>query len=263
MVCQQAVLRDHFHYLSQMHPPGNLQIRRHKGNCQFVHATMDAKKPGKWNRRGITRDEELLRAFALGQYGRTGLEIVEQNQKLIESIADQLIDISPSLIIQKLPNNYRKLPERYYRHAHPCDNHTGRNSDTSMIDRSFMRKWADSPYQMSDFKAEGRNKETSRGLKVRSKSEVLLCEKFYEHDIPFRYEQELNIGKYKLAPDFSMLNSKGNEFYVEYCGLMDDPDYVDHFLWKRRLYPASYHVKSRTCDRVTETSFSPVYDRIR
>ena len=41
---------------------------------------------------------------------------------------------------------------------------------------------------------------------------------------------------YDLAPDFTFPKREGGEFYLEYCGMMDDPDYVNRFFWKRRLY---------------------------
>ena len=40
---------------------------------------------------------------------------------------------------------------------------------------------------------------TSRGLKVRSKSELLIAEKLSEHGILFRYEQILEIGGAEYA----------------------------------------------------------------
>ena len=48
---------------------------------------------------------------------------------------------------------------------------------------------------------------TSRGLKVRSKSELLIAEKLSEHGILFRYEQILEIGVAEKMPKASPSSS--------------------------------------------------------
>ena len=86
--------------------------------------------------------------------------------------------------------------------------------------------WAKQPYKHFSYKEEGKIHTTSRGLKVRSKSELALCELFYELGIEFRYEEEMILGGKAFGPDFTIRRrSDGKIFYWEHCGMMDDPDY--------------------------------------
>ena len=61
-------------------------------------------------------------------------------------------------------------------------------------------RWGDGFYRQSDYMPEKKIHTTSKGLKVRSKSEVLIAEKLYEHNIEFRYEQILQIEQMEFAP---------------------------------------------------------------
>lgn len=61
---------------------------------------------------------------------------------------------------------------------------------------------------MSNYKPEEKRHTTSRGLKVRSKSEVLITE---------------------MLPD-------GRVFYWEHCGLMSLKEYREHQKWKMEVY---------------------------
>ena len=77
---------------------------------------------------------------------------------------------------------------------------------------------------------------TSRGLKVRSKSEVLIAEMLYIFNIQFRYEQVIRINGIVLVPDFTIRLPNGKIFYWEHCGLMSSREYREHQKWKMEMY---------------------------
>nr|MCR4744743.1 hypothetical protein [Lachnospiraceae bacterium] len=77
------------------------------------------------------------------------------------------------------------------------------------------------------FMTEEKKYETKKGDKVRSKSEAILADIFYELGIPYRYEEQIRLkdGKNKY-PDFTLLNIKSREeIYLEHMGLLDDEEY--------------------------------------
>ena len=98
------------------------------------------------------------------------------------------------------------------------------------------KEWSEAPYRQNDKHPECKDKITSRGLHMRSKSEVMIAELLYQYGIPFRYEEPLYIDGVMLAPDFTFRGADLLKFYWEYCGMMDDPKYVDHHIWKKNLY---------------------------
>lgn len=179
----------------------------------------------KYIRRGITKDESLIRALADKEYARCALNIIETDLSLLKKLRPKLKALDPVAIRASMKHAYRSLPEDWIREVH--------------LPKERMKEheiWASQPYEISDNKPHLRNKKTSRGLYVRTKAEVLIAEMLYHYEVPFRYEQVIHIGRYKLAPDFTFQDSSRQEFYWEYCGMMDDPDYLKGYLWKRNLY---------------------------
>ena len=99
--------------------------------------------------------------------------------------------------------------------------------------------WGQQPYEASDYLPEGRTIITSRGQRMRSKAEVMIAEKLYEYGIPFRYEQEVVLDGVTLHPDFTFEGADGSEFYLEFCGMMDDERYVENHKRKVAMYQAA------------------------
>ena len=78
---------------------------------------------------------------------------------------------------------------------------------------------------------------TARGELVRSKSEVIIADRLYAHDLDYVYEPELELeGKIK-RPDFSVIDGDaGIKWYWEHCGMMSDPTYKRNWEDKKEFY---------------------------
>lgn len=78
---------------------------------------------------------------------------------------------------------------------------------------------------------------TVRGELVRSKSEVIIANALYYHNLEYIYEPELVLeGKVK-RPDFKVVDDDiGEEWYWEHCGMMDDPKYKKRWEEKKAFY---------------------------
>ena len=75
---------------------------------------------------------------------------------------------------------------------------------------------------------------TSRGLAVRSKSELLIAEAFESMDVPFRYEQPLQLNGKTYFPDFTISDEiTGRTVYWEHLGMLDDENYAKS--WNKKL----------------------------
>ena len=75
---------------------------------------------------------------------------------------------------------------------------------------------------------------TKNGEKVRSKSEKILADMFFDNGLVYKYEKPLQIrGNLTLYPDFTFFNPlTDQEIYWEHFGMMDDPQYVNNFIQK-------------------------------
>lgn len=105
----------------------------------------------------------------------------------------------------------------------------------------IIEKWyADHPGDKNPFQKDA-TVTTKRGELVRSKSEKILADMFYDYQIPYQYEPCLEIhtdnarhaenygSNYykKFYPDFAILNVKnGKTVYWEHLGLVDDDSYA-------------------------------------
>jgi hypothetical protein len=105
-------------------------------------------------------------------------------------------------------------------------------------DEEYAKIWENMSYNGNTFREEEKIYGTKKEEMVRSKSEVLLADMFYDLGIPYRYECELNLknGK-RIFPDFTLLKkSTREEIYHEHLGMLDEEDYLNHNLMKIETY---------------------------
>ncbi len=154
-------------------------------------------------------------------------EIAERDAVLISSIKDQFCDISGMEVIALMQEKYPRLDRQDIMIAVSELEDAGKEPS----------QWALTKYIQSDYKPEEKIHTTSRGLKVRSKSELIICEIFYKYGIEFRYEEVIYINGKQLEPDFIIRRrSDGKIFYWEHCGMMELPKYRKRYYEKRDLY---------------------------
>jgi ATP-dependent DNA helicase RecQ len=75
---------------------------------------------------------------------------------------------------------------------------------------------------------------TLKGDKVRSKSEVIIANLLYEHNVEYEYEKKLfySPGKW-IEPDFTLKLNDGSELYWEHLGMIGVENYDKR--WKEKL----------------------------
>lgn len=72
---------------------------------------------------------------------------------------------------------------------------------------------------------------------LRSKSELIIYEKLLSKGLEPIYEKELQLDKYKIIPDFTIIDDDtGEVYYWEHCGMLDNKTYRDRWEWKKELY---------------------------
>lgn len=96
----------------------------------------------------------------------------------------------------------------------------------TLTDAAYAEKWVAVKYNRKGFKSGDPILRTSGGLRMRSKSEMLIAGLLEECGIPFRYEYPLKICGKQFHPDFYCLEPETRtEFVWEHFGLMDDENY--------------------------------------
>ena len=212
-------------------PDGSLTCDMYKGRRRYrltIPEGKDAEGKYRYRRKPITRDKELLRAFARREFASSAMCILEHNAKILNKAFSNLREYSTKAVIEGMRQVYQTLPEEMFEPVQQ-DAKAGQ----------LLHEWALEKYEKSPYKVEGRIHTTSRGLKVRSRAELAIAEVLYRYGIPFRYEQVMWIKGHEFAPDFTFLGYDGREFYWEFCGMMTDPEYVGRFFRKREMYESA------------------------
>ena len=104
-------------------------------------------------------------------------------------------------------------------------------------DECYIREWKEQMYEKMQFKEKSTEFYTRQGIRVRSKSEMIIADILDEMQVPFLYEKPLKLGTWTIHPDFTLLDIKNRrEIYWEHFGIMDDMDYRNDAFIKMRKY---------------------------
>ena len=78
---------------------------------------------------------------------------------------------------------------------------------------------------------------TKCGVKVKSKSELIIADNLYYNNIPYKYERPMKLKGIVVHPDFTILNTKTRrEVIWEHFGMMDNPEYAQTAVRKKQDY---------------------------
>ena len=100
-----------------------------------------------------------------------------------------------------------------------------------------LEEWKKAPFNQCPKYPEGKIHVAPSGNIVRSKSEVLIDMELYTHNIPFRYECELQLDNLYIYPDFTVRNPRtGRLYYWDHFGQMDNPEYARKTALKLQSY---------------------------
>ena len=165
-------------------------------------------------------NRQLAEQLAKKKYLSLKLEELENEKKAIEFY---LADRSPSDKSERLlteNSEYQQLLAPYF---------------SPLTDE--LNTWKNTPYEHNPLHPEQLTQKTASGIYVRSKSEAIIDMYLYKNQIPFRYECLLNLGEFKVFPDFTIRHPEnGKTFYWEHFGMMDNPSYAQKAFSKLQEY---------------------------
>lgn len=126
-----------------------------------------------------------------------------------------------------------------------------------------LAKWAAEPYDKNETHPDQLRHSCLSGHIVRSKSEALIDQALFSHQIPFRYECILQLGEISFYPDFTIRHPQsGQLFYWEHFGLMDSPSYSQNAFQKLQVYNAHGYVPTINLITSFETKQHPLTAKI-
>ncbi len=104
---------------------------------------------------------------------------------------------------------------------------------------------------------------TSKGERVRSKSEILIADELARYGIAYHYEmpETYSFGNRKVViySDFHAMNKRTGKIYIiEHFGLLDDDGYTQDTLWKLDVYERNDILLGRDLIAFHETKTMPL-----
>ena len=165
-------------------------------------------------------------------------------------------------IIQKLcKNQKRNSPEQVYFKLN--EKRKLFTQPVTLPDEQYATKWNAVEYCKKPFYQDSPEFYTSKGERVRSKSEILIADALTRNKIPYHYEFPLQLktknSNIEIHPDFICLNlKKRREFIWEHFGMMDSPEYAENFVKKQALYQENGFFAGKNLLCTFETSEHPI-----
>lgn len=210
-------------------PEGHLRITSTRNNCTQYMLRMD-RKP---NKEGQPKSQETY--------------IRKENLPLVNKLAQKAYDQKMQRLINRRLKQLTKLSEEYrddevediYNKLHPIRKELVNPVETPWEQR--LQEWKSIHYVGKGFDPGTPEIYTKKGERVRSKSEKILADTFYELGIEYKYECPIKLKGYGVVyPDFTILRKKdGKEVYWEHDGRMDDPSYAEKAIRKINSYIAN------------------------
>lgn len=203
--------------------PGNLEVKQNNHLIYYYQRRLD-KKTNKMIRKYIRREEmHIAQQLAQKAYYQKLQRLLEQRLPLIHRLIENFHD-------DELDRAYE-------------DMHQARKALISPIiptKRENLARWIQKPYSPNPMPKRSAELVTNQGEVVRSKTEKILADLFYDAKVPYKYECPLWLTpNQSIYPDFTFLDPEtGEEVYWEHFGKMDDPAYANRSLEKIKLYEA-------------------------
>lgn len=217
---------------------GRLRLARRKNTVHFFRVTDDSCE---WGDYLPASKIATIKSLVQKDYDRKALIELQRELSLVDGFIRTFRPERIDEIFEKLGPERRALAE-----------------PLRLSDEVYTERWLSVKYAGKPFAVDALQLFTSRGERVRSKSEVIIAETLERLCVPYRYEfpLELKVRGYgcvdrkgvrgescasrhsvKFYPDFTCLNLRTRrEFIWEHFGLMSDTEYAASAVEKLEIY---------------------------
>ena len=204
-----------------------------RGIIEDKQRALEAAPPGSM-KIGYSRGKPRYYWYYFENGNKTGRYLKEKETELAAALAQKAYDKKALAKARKELAPLEKLIKQYEQGT--FENEAFKLSETrkslitplNLSDEEFIRQWLDDNYEGLGFEEGEKEYYSDRGLRVRSKSEAGIANKYDAFGIPSKFEKPLKLkGAGIVYPDFTVLNvRKGKVFIHEHLGMMDNPEYA-------------------------------------
>ena len=223
-------------------PEGKLKVKRYKGSVYYYQIKSDS-DTRYLNRKDHKLTEDLLQ--------KEYLEQVFMTIKQELSVLTELKKSYPKLLAEDV---YENLKDERKAFVKPI----------VLNDEQFVRNWLESPYTRKPISKDVPIYMTLKGERVRSKSEMIIADRLFINQIPYKYECPVLVGENEIIhPDFTILRLSDRKIiYYEHCGRMDDPGYAEDMVDRANKFALAEIIQGKNLFYTFETSDKPLDVRV-
>lgn len=226
-------------------PAGRLRVAMHGKQWHCYHILPSTDSNGTYIPKS---DLKLIKGLAQKDYDSDILKELERELSLIEKFVKAYGACSVAKVIEKNHPNRRAFI-----------------TPVQLSDEEYAARWLALPYKSKVFREGESEFLTSKGERVRSKSEMIIADILAKHGVPYKYECPLRLaandgaGSLTVYPDFTCLNLRTREqFLWEHLGRMDDPEYAKKTVRKLRTFRRNGFILGKNLLVTTECDGLPL-----
>lgn len=232
-------------------PEGTLRISSCRGVIQYYHRQTPEDSRGTY----ITAANQVLaQKLAQKDYNRHLVKSLKKEIRLLQTTLTQL---------QKMEKSQEEA------HVLIKSFHPLRQTliiPVTLSNEQYAAAWLAQKYKGRSFAADTPPLLTSKGERVRSKSEMLIADTLARMGVPYHYEYPLTLNDnghtFTMNPDFLCLNLRTRqEFIWEHFGMMDDAAYSSKTVKKLRTYAQNGIYPGHNLITTAETTEFPLNTR--
>lgn len=222
---------------------GRLRISSSHGMNQFYQILEKGDTNGRYIPSG---NKKLVKQLAQKSYDKRVISKMTKLECLIKSFCAQYKALVPDLVYENMADVRKAFVEPLI-----------------LTDEQYAELWSSVEYYKKPFWVGDAEYYTGKGLRVRSKSEIIIADTLDRLGIPYRYEFPVELKKMgTVHPDFYVLRIKDRqEFCWEHFGMMDDPEYAERAIKKIAAYAHSGWIPGKNMIVTFESCSSPLSEQ--
>ena len=206
----ETMLLETYETLLAKMPAGRLTSKRVKGGLYYYFVDETTGKENYIPKKKI----RIVYRLKQKRWLEESVRILRGNLKVQKQVLAKYLTYDGQSVQARLSKTYSDALIEEYEKKHALD----------------LEAWAKADYKKNPFHPEYLRVETTFGLIVRSKSEMLIAEFLHRYKIPFHYDEEIRVqrpdGKWKVYyADFVIKLPTGEIIIWEHFGRMGKEDY--------------------------------------